>query len=219
MSDTTRIIIADDHDILREGLRGILQKHADIEIVAEAENGLKTVSLTKEYCPDIVIMDITMPDLNGIEATRQILRDVAGVKVIALSMHTDRQFVKRMLNVGASGYLLKQSASRELITAIRTVRAGNFYLSKLLTDITVEQILTEDGAQFRPLLFALTGKEREVLQLVAEGYSTRQIADKLFLSEHTIEKHRQHIMDKLGLHSVAELTKYAVREGLTSLDK
>jgi len=219
MSDQIRIIIADDHDILREGLRGILQKQPDIEIVGEADNGRNAVELAKELSPDIVIMDITMPDLNGIEATRRILKEIPGIQIIALSMHNDRQFVRRMLDVGASGYLLKQSASRELVTAIRAVRAGNFYLSKLITDISIEELFSEDGTYSRALLNVLTAKEREVLQLVAEGYSTKQIAEKLYLSENTVEKHRQHIMDKLNKHSVAELTKYAIREGITSLNK
>jgi len=219
MNDSIRIILADDHEILREGLRGILREHRDIEIVAEAANGTETVQLTKQFSPDLVIMDITMPDLNGIEATRQIMRDVPGVRVIALSMHSDRHFIERMLHVGASGYLLKHCASRELMTAIRTVRSGKHYLSQTITDISLAEILGKSGEAVPSLLTLLTAKEREVLQMVAEGLPTKLIAEKMHVTENTIEKHRQHIMDKLRLHSIAELTKYAIREGITSLDK
>ena len=218
MNDHIRIILADDHEILREGLRGILQKYPDIQIIAEAENGTRTIELARELSPDVVIMDITMPDLNGIEATRQILRDVPSVKIIALSMHSDREFIERMLHVGASGYLLKHCASRELITAIRMVRAGKYYLSQTIKDISIDQILTRKKESPLSPLSMLTSKERQVLQMVAEGHPTKYIADKLHVTENTIEKHRQHIMDKLGLHSIAELTKYAIREGFTSLD-
>jgi two-component system response regulator NreC len=219
MTDSIRIILADDHEILREGLRGILRQHRDIEIVAEAANGTETVALTRQFSPDIVIMDITMPDLNGIEATRQIIRDIPGVRVIALSMHSDRHFIERMLHVGASGYLLKHCASRELMTAIRTVQSGKHYLSQTITEVTLAEILTKDGEPVPPLLTLLTAKEREVLQMVAEGHPTKLIADKMHVTENTVEKHRQHIMDKLGIHSIAELTKYAIREGITSLDR
>ena len=219
MDKTVRIILADDHQILREGLRGILMKHSDMEIVAEADNGMTTVDMAKQLSPDVVIMDITMPDLNGIEATRQILRDAPGVRVIALSMHSDRHFIERMLQSGASGYLLKHCASRELITAIRTVQAGKLYLSKTITDLTLEEVQELKNASSASHSSSLTAKEREVLQMVAEGCSTKLIAGRLHVTENTIEKHRQHIMDKLGLHTIADLTKYAIREGMTSLEK
>jgi DNA-binding NarL/FixJ family response regulator len=213
------VIIADDHEILREGLKGILQKFEDIRIVAEADNGNNTIQLARELNPDIVIMDITMPDLNGIEAAHRIRQENAQIKIIALSMHSDRQFIERMLQAGASGYLLKHCASRELVTAIRTVQDGKFYLSQTIHNISIEKILSREGESLPSLTSLLTAREKEVLQMVAEGHPTKQIADKLHVTENTIEKHRQHIMDKLGIHSIAELTKFAVREGFTSLDR
>jgi DNA-binding NarL/FixJ family response regulator len=214
----TRVLLADDHRIIREGLRSLLQKQSDMEVVEEAQDGITAVRLTEKLHPDIVIMDIGMPDLNGIEAARQIIARVKGVKVIALSMHSDKRFVLEMLKAGASGYLLKDCAFEELINAIRTVSAGQIYLSHRVTGVVVDEYLhnrpTRDGTAYN----LLSAREREVLQLLAEGNSTKSIASSLNVSIKTVETHRQQIMEKLNLHSVAELTKYAVKEGLTSLD-
>lgn len=214
----TRVLLADDHRIIREGLRSLLQKQSDMEVVEEAQDGITAVRLTEKLHPDIVIMDIGMPDLNGIEAARQIITRVKGVKVIALSMHSDKRFVLEMLKAGASGYLLKDCAFEELINAIRTVSAGQIYLSHRVTGVVVDEYLhnrpTRDGTAYN----LLSAREREVLQLLAEGNSTKSIASSLNVSIKTVETHRQQIMEKLNLHSVAELTKYAVKEGLTSLD-
>ncbi len=213
-----RILLADDHKIVRQGLRTLLEKEPDMEVVAEAEEGRMAVRLARKLAPQVVIMDVGMPDLNGIEATRQVLADTPGLKVIALSMHSDRRFVVNMLKAGASGYLLKDSAFEELAAAIRVVMLNKTYLSPGVSDIVIKDYVQgprEDSSVFS----VLTPREREVLQLMAEGKSTKQIADRLHVSIKTIETHRQQIMTKLGIHSVAELTKYAVREGLSSLER
>lgn len=210
-----RIILADDHAMMREGLRAILEGELGFTVIAQAGNGRETVQLVKTHAPDLVIMDISMPDLNGIEATRQIMQEMPETKVIALSMHADKRFVGEMLGAGASGYLLKQSAMDELQQAIQTVLSGKTYISPDIAGVVVQEYLEMKRGSDRE---ELTAKEREVLQLIAEGLSTKEIAQKLSVSVPTIETHRQHIMAKLRLHTVAELTKYAIRTGLTSLE-
>jgi DNA-binding NarL/FixJ family response regulator len=190
-----------------------------MEVVEEAQDGITAVRLAEKLHPDIVIMDIGMPDLNGIEAARQIISRVKGIKVIALSMHSDKRFVLEMLKAGASGYLLKDCAFEELIDAIRTVRNGQIYLSNRVAGVVVDEYLHNRPASEVSAYNLLSAREREVLQLLAEGNSTKSIAVSLKVSTKTIETHRQQIMEKLNLHSVAELTKYAVKEGLTSLDQ
>jgi two-component system, NarL family, response regulator NreC len=214
----TKILLADDHKIIREGLRSLLEKQADMEVVAEAQDGFTAVRLVQKLLPNVVIMDIGMPEMNGIDATRQIISETPGVKVIALSMHSDRRFVLQMLKAGASGYLLKDSAFEELITAIHTVMAGQPYLSPRVTDVVVKEYLHGLAKHETTVFTALTPREREVLQLLAEGKSTKQIASALNVSVKTIETHRQQLMEKLNIRSIAELTKYAIREGLTSLE-
>lgn len=213
-----KILVADDHKILRKGLRSLLESEPDIEVVAEAENGRKTVELAREVCPDVVIMDVTMPDLNGIEATRQIVSEFPGAKVLALSMHHDEQLVLGMFCAGAVGYLLKDSSVEELASAIHCVARGKVYLSPAVAGIVVKNYVHEfknSKAATPPLL---TPREREVLQVVAEGKSSKQIASCLHISIKTVDTHRRQIMTKLGANSIAELTKYAIRAGLTSLD-
>ena len=217
---SVRILLADDHKIMREGLKALLERQLDIQVMAEAENGLEAVRLTQKLKPDIVIMDIGMEELNGIEATRQIVADVPGVKVIALSMHSDKRFVIEMLKAGAFGYLLKDSAPEELTSAIRAVAANQPYLSPKITDVVLKDYLSTLSLQTEPTAFTvLTAREREVLQLIAEGNTTKEIASALQVSVKTIETHRQQMMEKLNIRSIAELTKYAIREGLTSLDR
>jgi DNA-binding NarL/FixJ family response regulator len=213
-----RIIIADDHKIMRDGLRSLIEKEDDMTIIAEAENGRQAVKYTFEQQPDIIIMDLAMPDMNGIEATRQIIEKSQNTKVIALSMHSDRQFVAGMFKAGASGYLLKDCASDELIKAIRTIQLNRTYLSQDITGILVKEYVSISSRAEEYGLKELTDREREVLQLIAEGHSTKQIADKLFISIKTVEAHRANIMSKLDLHTLPELTKYAIRSGLTSLE-
>jgi two-component system, NarL family, response regulator NreC len=217
-SMTVRILLADDHKIVRDGLRALLEKQPGMTVVAEADNGRATVRLARELLPDLVIMDIGMPDLNGIDATRQILNELPSVKVIALSMHSDRRFVVQMFRAGASGYLLKDCAFEELARAVRAVLRNQTYLSPAVAGPVVEDyvqhLATADVLEFS----ALSPREREVLQLLAEGKTTREIATLLCVSIKTVETHRQQIMGKLNVRSVAELIKYAIREGLTSLD-
>ena len=214
-----RVLIADDHKIMLAGLRSLLEKQGDFEVVGEAENGRKAVQMAQEKSPDVVVMDVSMPDLNGIEATTQISESLPDTRVIALSMHSDKRFVMGMLRAGAAGYLLKDCASQELANAIVQVAGGKKYLSPEITGVVIDDFVQgtaaeEAGAAVSPL----SAREREVLQLIAEGWSTKQIASHLYVSIKTIETHRRQIMKKLDLHTIADLTKYAVREGLTSID-
>ncbi len=211
------VILADDHNIIREGLAAILQRHPDIEVIAQAGDGRSTVQLTKELVPDVVVMDVTMPGLNGIEAARQIISECSSVKVIALSVHSSKQFIIEMLKTGASGYLLKDCVSDDLAYAIRSVAAGQNYLSPQIARIVIKNYINDLETLKTSVFSILTHREREVLQLMAEGKSTKQIASMLNLSIKTIETHRQHITNKLNINNVAELTKYAIREGLTPL--
>ncbi len=211
---TTRVLLADDHKILRQGLQTLLQNEPDIEVVGQADNGRGAIELAKELRPDVVIMDVAMPDVSGVGATRELVNVVPTAKVVALSMHSDRRFVTGMLSAGASGYLLKDSAFEELALSIRAVMRGELYLSAGITGVVVDELVGPRLAK-EPLL---STRETEVLQLLAAGKSTADMARELGVSVKTIETHRRQIMHKLGLHSVAELTKYAVREGLTSLD-
>jgi DNA-binding NarL/FixJ family response regulator len=210
-----KIILADDHRIMREGLRVLLEKESDMEVVAEADNGQRTVQLARELSPDVVIMDITMPDLNGIEATRQVIHEVPGTKVVALSMHSDEQFVAGMLGAGALGYVLKDCAIEELCSAVRAVIANQTYLSPAISEVVVKDYLSRLSKN--KLVPELSKREGEVLQLVAEGKTSKEIAAILNLSAKTISTYRRQIMHKLDIHSVAELTKYAIRRGITSL--
>ena len=214
---SVRIILAEDHRITREGLVNLLQERPDMEVVGEAENGREAVRLAKELSPDLVIMDVTMPDLNGIDATRIITSGSNNTKVIALSMYSDKQFVQGMIQAGASGYLLKDCAFEELVSAIKAVIQGDTYLSPGIAGIVVQDYLTKLTTDRSSADTVLTNREREVLQLIAEGNSTKEIAARLTVSVKTVETHRRQIMEKLGIFSIAELTKYAIREGLTSL--
>ncbi len=214
-----RVVLADDHRIMREGLRSLLERQPDMEVVAEAEDGRTTVSLTEKLAPNVVIMDVAMPDLNGMEATRQITSRCQGVKVIALSMYSDRRFILGMLSAGASGYLPKDCAFEELIQAIRTVAANSTYLSPSVVNIVVKDYFHHMKSASSPDIQELTKREREVLQLLAEGKTVKEIGHNLHLSVKTVETHRNQIMHKLNLRTIADLTKYAVREGFTSLEK
>jgi two-component system response regulator NreC len=213
-----RIIIADDHQIVRQGLKTLLEKEPDMEVVAEAEDGRRTLSLVRELIPHVVVLDVEMPDLNGIEAARQILTEFPQTKVIALSMYSDRRFVVNMLKAGANGYLLKDCAFEELAQAIRLAMSNRIYLSPGVADVVVKDYVNSSSSVSQSVFAVLTPREREVLQLLSEGKRTSQIAELLHISVKTVETHRQQIMHKLGIKSVAELTKYAIREGLTSLE-
>jgi DNA-binding NarL/FixJ family response regulator len=213
-----KVVLADDHQIVRHGLRSLLSAEPDIQVVGEADNGRAVVRMVQELSPQVVIMDISMPDLNGIEATRQILSDTTGVKVIALSMHSDSLFVLNMFQAGASGYLLKDCALEELVKAVRTVMNRKIYLSPGISDIVIKDFVLGWSSTESSAYSILTAREREVLQLMAEGKNTNQIAESLCVSIKTVEAHRKQMMNKLDIHSVAELTKYAIRQGLTSLE-
>jgi two-component system response regulator NreC len=211
-----RIILADDHAIVRHGLNKLIQQQKDMEVIAQAADGRSIVELTRELSPDIVIMDIGMPDLNGIDATQQIIHEFPQVKIIGLSMHSGKKFVIEMLKAGASGYLLKDCALEELTTAINVVASGKIYLSPSITDVVVENYVRHSQKKEGSAFSLLSQREREVLQLMAEGKTTKQIGLKLHISPKTVEGHRLRIMEKLNMDSVAKLTKYAIQEGLTS---
>ena len=213
-----KILLADDHTIMQAGLRSLLEKEPDMEVMAEAQDGRRAVELTNKLIPDVVIMDISMRDLNGIDATRQITARHSQVKVIALSMHRDEQFVAGMLNAGASGYLLKDCAAEELTYAVRAVCKNQTYLSPGVAAIVAKGFIRNLTKQDPADPSSLTSREREVLQLLSEGMQSKEIATTLNISVRTIETHRRQIMDKLDIHSISELTKYAIRQGITSLD-
>jgi len=215
---SVKVLLVDDHAIIREGLRSLLEKQPDMEVVADVDDGRRAVEMVRELSPDVVIMDVTMPRLGGIEATRQITSESPSVKVIALSIHSKRRFVADMLQAGAAGYILKECLFDELVQAIHAVCEGGRYLSPSITDVVVNDYVKRLSSEEESPLRSLTGREREVLQLVAEGKSTKEIAIELHVSTKTIEANRRQIMEKLSMHSVAELTKYAVREGLSSLE-
>jgi len=213
-----KVLLVDDHALIREGLQSLLEKQPDMQVVGEAEDGRRAKELVSELSPDIVIMDVTMPRLSGIEATRQITAEFPSVRIIALSIHSQRRFVADMLSAGAAGYILKECLFDELVQAIQTVAAGGRYLSPRITDVVVDDYVERLSGGAESPLESLTSREREVLQLVAEGKSSKQIAVELHISTKTIEANRRQIMEKLDMHSVAELTKYAIREGITALD-
>ena len=214
---STKIVLADDHRIIREGIRNLLEQEEDFVVVGEAGDGREVLRLYQDLQPDVLIMDITMPNLNGIDATRNIVKQNPETKIIALSMHSDHHFVAEMLQAGATAYLLKDCVSDELVKAIRLVCQGKTYLSPEIASLLVKDYRSQVQQTSTPKSETLSPREREVLQLLAVGNSTKKIAEKLFLSVKTIEAHRAQIMRKLDIHNVAELTKYAIREGLTSL--
>lgn len=212
----TRILLADDHKIMREGLRALIEKHSQFEIVGQAEDGLTAVKLAQDLMPDIVIMDIGMPGLNGIEATRRIKAMVPGTRIIALSMYYDKRFVSGVLGAGASGYLRKDCALDELVTAIQVVTKNGTYLSPRVAG--VKKYANHLPKRSRTDLAGLTDRQRDVLQSLSEGKNTKQIASALKISVKTVETHILNIKGKLDIHSTAELTRYAIREGLTFLE-
>lgn len=214
-----KIILADDHKIFCEGLRFMLEDQPGIEVIATAPDGITAAKLTRELSPDVVIIDIGMPNLNGIEATRRINAENQDVKIIALSMHSDKRFVAEMFKAGASGYLLKDSDFDELITAINTVMEDNPYISPAVAKMVIKDYVKSLREDNTSVFDILTAREREVLQILAEGKNTHQIAAALYVSEKTVEAHRRQIMNKLGINSVAGLIKYAIREGLTTVEK
>lgn len=213
-----RILLADDHKIMRDGLRSLLEQLPGVEVVGEAENGRMAVGMVRDRAVDLVIMDVGMPDLNGIDATRQVMATAPRVKVLALSMHSDKRYVGEMFRAGASAYLLKDCAFEELADAIEVVLAGRAYISPQIAGSLVREFVSHPATDERSPYEILTPREREVLQLLAEGKMVKQIAAHLNISSKTVETHRHQIMNKLNVSNLAELIKYAVREGLTSIE-
>jgi DNA-binding NarL/FixJ family response regulator len=217
MSDI-KIVIVDDHKLFRIGLRQILERQHEIKVVGEASNGFDAVDIVKDLQPDLVLIDISMAQLNGIEAARKIIADNPEVKTMILSMHADRRYILESLRAGVRGYLLKDSAPEELLSAIKKVMQNQFYLSPKINEQVIAGFMQMAVPETTSPFSSLSSREREVLQLIAEGKSTHQVAEKLNVSAKTIETHRMHIMDKLNIHTIAELTRYAIREGLSPLD-
>jgi two-component system response regulator NreC len=212
-----KVLIADDHQIIREGLCAMLEKEHDIKVIGEAVDGRMTQRMAQELVPDVIIMDVAMPDLNGIEATRQIVAKLCGVKIIALSMHDDRRFVLDMLKAGAAAYILKDDAFKSVSKAIRMVMGNRTYYSNKISNLVENNCLISSTGRKSADVQLLSCREREVLQLVADGKTSNQIAEKLHISVKTVETHRQQVINKLNIKNVAELTKYALLEGLTNL--
>jgi DNA-binding NarL/FixJ family response regulator len=208
----TRILLAEDHNIIRQGIRSLLEKNPEFEIVGEVNNGRDAIQKAAELSPDIALMDVNMPGLNGIEATRIIADNSPEAKVIALSVHSDDAYVSGMLMAGASGYLLKDCVLDELVSAIKTVMLGHVYLSSALTKNLVNEYRSIKSKNIDSYHSLLTEREREILQLLAEGQSTKQIAADLFISIKTVSTHRQHIMEKLNMTTIQDLVKFAIRE-------
>ncbi len=213
----TQLILADDHELFLEGLKGLLNKASDIELVATARDGQEVVELAEKLRPRVVLMDVTMPRLNGIQATQMILERCPDTAVITLSMHGDRRFIAESLKAGSRGYILKESTSQELIEAVRIVAAGGMYFSPKAAEVLAQDYLrllaAEESSQSTPL----SDRELEVLKLLAQGRNSKQIADRLSISKNTVDSHRRHILDKLNCESLADLTRYAIREGLLDL--
>ena len=212
-----RILLADDHTVVRDGLRALLEKQTDMTVVAEAGDGRESVRLAEEHAPDVVVMDIAMPNMNGIEATRRILEQNPACAVVILSMHQDESYVLRSLKAGAKGYLLKDSLRGDVVDAIRTVSRGRSYLTRKVSRILQEDYVRQmERRGVEDSYDLLTSREREILQLVAEGKANKEVAAILNISLTTVETHRTHILQKLGLHSIPELILYAVRKGIIS---
>lgn len=210
------VLLVDDHTVIRQGLRALLSAEEDLEVVGEAENGRQAVALARKSPPDVVVMDVAMPLLNGLEATRQILRNTPESKVLVLTSYGDDDCVAQMMKAGATGYLIKQTAANDLLKAIREVHRGNAFFSPAIAKRLRDQcreVFSSSGQSIRKN-GELTSREAEVLQLIAEGYSNKQIAGQLTISIKTVEKHRQQVMNKLNIHDVAGLTRYAISKGV-----
>ena len=209
-----RVLLAEDHTIVRKGLRALLEEEASIEVIGEAEDGREAVQKTQELLPDVVLMDLSMPGLSGLEATRQIKKRVPEVKVVVLTRHANEEYVFQILRAGALGYVVKKAAPTELILAIQSVYRGDSFLSPAISRPVIEEYIRKAEAMVENRYDTLTNREREVLQLIAEGHSSREIAGLLHITERTVRTHRGHLMDKLDIHSTAELAQYAVRKGV-----
>jgi two-component system response regulator NreC len=216
MSDRTKVLLADDHTIVREGILSLLQEQPEITVVGTAENGREAVDKARRTFPDVVVMDVAMPLLNGIEATRQLRRALPQTKVIVLTMYADEEYVLRALQAGVRGYLLKKAAASELLQAIRTVERGDFYLSSDISHVIVERYLQSNNPEEEAI--SLSDRERQILQLVAEGHTNRQIGTALGITQKTVDTHRTRLMAKLDIHDTPGLVRYAIRKGIVRAD-
>jgi len=212
------ILLADDHKILRDGIRSLLEKEPDFEVVGEADSGRTAIEMACNLKPDVIIMDIGMPDINGIEATREILSRVPSIQVLALSMYSDKRFVVEMLNAGATGYLVKDCAFDEMLSAVRSVASNQRYIAPKLLETFIDDYMKNKCTNGMLKKTRLTPRESEVLRLIAQGYNSKKIASELNISVKTVDTHRQNIEHKLELYSVADLTRHAIKVGLISID-
>ena len=211
---TLRILLADDHTVVRQGLRKVLEERADWQVVAEAGDGREAVRLAEQHKPDVAVIDVAMPLLNGIETTRQIVRRVPNVRILVLSMHSDEAYVTQILKAGATGYLLKDSADVDLLQAVSAVSQGQSFFSPAVARLMLDDYVWQRGEGASDRYESLSEREREIFQLIAEGMTNKGMATLLFISPSTVETHRAHIMEKLDLHSAAEIVLYAVRRGV-----
>lgn len=213
-----RILLADDHRILREGICALIQDQADMQVIGESEDGLDTMKKVAQLNPDVVVMDIAMPLLNGLEATRQIRRDFPQVRVLILTMHENEEYIRQVLAAGALGYVLKDAAARDLLGAIRSVFQGEAVLSPAITRLVIEDYLRWGDIRPEDTTDGLTPREREVLQLIAEGYTNKEIAEIMSLSVKTVQSHRTNLMNKLDLHDRGDLIKYAIQKKIIDIN-
>jgi len=212
-----KVILADDHQLFREGLANLLSESTEVEVIAQAVNGIDAIDKAKKMRPDVLIMDINMPEMDGVEATSQLLKEVSEMKIIGLSIHANKQYIKGMLEAGSSGYLFKNCSYDELIKAIQTVHSGKKYLSEKITEILIQEYLNKE--EIGPSTSSeLTDRESEILKLIAEGISVSDISNQLFVSIKTINTHKQHILEKLNLKTTTDIIKYALKKGIISLD-
>ena len=214
-----KVFVADDHTILRQGIKALLDNQGGIEVIGEAKDGREAIKIIEEVLPDVILMDIAMPGLNGLEATRRIKKKFPKMKVLVLTMYTNEEYIFQILNAGANGYLVKETAFQDLISAIRAVYRGEAFMSPSISKKVINNYIKRARGDKKKVHDILTTREREILQLIAEGNSNKRIAEALFISPKTAETHRTHIMDKLNIHDRAGLIKYAIRKGIVDIDK
>ena len=215
---TIRVLVADDHTILRQGIKALLDNQAGIEVIGEAKDGREVLALVERLRPDVVLMDIAMPGLNGLEATRRIKKKIPSTKILVLTMYTNEEYVFQVLSAGADGYLVKETAFQDLISAIRAVYRDEAFMSPSISKKVINRCMQKARGDVDKTGDLLTTREREILQLIAEGSSNKKIAEVLFISPKTVETHRTHIMDKLNIHNRTELIKYAIRNRIVDID-
>ncbi|MDX1777246.1 MAG: response regulator transcription factor [Thermodesulfobacteriota bacterium] len=214
-----KVLVADDHTILRQGIKSLLANEEEIEVIGEAKNGREALTIIEETLPDVILMDIAMPGLNGLEATRRIKKKFPRMKVLVLTMYTNEEYIFQILNAGANGYLVKETAFQDLISAIKAVYKNEAFMSPSISKKVINSYIKRAQNDEEVTCEVLTTREREILQLIAEGNSSKKIAELLFISPKTVETHRTHIMDKLNIHNRTGLVKYAIRKGIVDVEK